>query len=457
MREEIPVQSQEIYSPPPAESSKRSFPWKFPVIYAVILLVFGAGFGAAYFIFGTKKPDIKPQTVNREPSRKTFPSKIAEEKQSLTIRYYDFVYLKDSNIYSYSMKDKKEVQLTSDAGEGVSYRMPKWVGGRNEISYIRCVTPIADGPVPTTCSIDVRNIETGSVKTVVSRTSQKNEKGFYNGGSIMLYGWDPKGEKLAYLSDSYTSSEYGSEDINLVNTKTNESSLLSTFKLGGGRGGGLDDDSDIAFSPDGSKFFLMNTGFYPGSLYVGNDDGTLMVYGVSSKGVLYKKNQTWSAFSHWVDNKYIIVRQQPYSKDFGGGTPIVAKIDTDSGQTEPIMTVGNNDVGFEPSGKEGMVFFTQNRPPLKGLTMKKLDLSTKNIDVIQENLYPFKALGEGKVLVRTMVACSDGENTETMCGMDVYNGFIQDKFGIWDGKNIEAVNIPGVKPFNIRDVDVRVE
>lgn len=458
-------QSQEIYTGPPSEppsqlqSLPKAFPLKYIVILLIVIFVFVSGFGAAYILFFPKTSEkSKSNITSRSPSVTVSSSNVAVNSVS-KLTSYDLVYLKGSNVYMYSTKDKKETQITNDGGGGVdaiSYRLPRWVGDTNNISYVRCLSSSSPENIPSSCTLILQDMATGAVQNLITVTQKKNEDGKYWGGFMGLYGWDPKGEKVVYLSDSPTPSEFGISDLSLYERKTGQSSLLSSYKMGGGRGGSLEDSSGIEFSPDGTKVFLLSTGFYPGTQYSGDDHGTLIVFDVFTKKLVYEKQKTWSTFASWENSSSILVRQNSYTSEAGGKTPALVRIDTVTGKETPIIAVSKNDYGFWPYGTNEVLFFTISSTPKKGITLNKLNLATKAITPIQDNLYVEKGLGS-YVLVRTMSTCGPQEaRLVYVCEIDMYNGYIFDQFGIWDGKNIEMLGIPGVEPYSIHEMDVKV-
>lgn len=438
--------------PTPTPPPPTGFP-KILLLVLLILFIFFLGATATYIYLSPKSNTTEKVTQVQEsiPTSSISPTIQPRGINNRTLGY-DSLYIRDSNIYWFDMEKSQEKQLTSDGGRLITYRQPLW-GGEDEFSFIRCQREGEDDLGKNSCQIIRKSLDSATSEVLVSVSSQPNNSGYQEGGYISLHRVNRAKNVLAYTSQIGTpdTDDFGLSELHILTLTDKNDITLSTFDAGGGRGGILDDDSSLYFSPDGGKILLIDTGLYPH--FMGKDRGTMFVYDVSSGKLLWEKAQTWSTFGRWLDSDTVIVKQIDSSTD-KPTIPIIVKINTANNTLEKIIDI-DRDYGFEPIDGKSVVYYTVKSSPETGITIKKIDITSKAVTVVRDNLLKVKVLPDGRMIVRTMKACSNESEAEYICGIDLFNGYTEDALAIFDGENIAELNLPIPKPYSIFNIDVR--
>lgn len=205
-------------------------------------------------------------------------------------------YVKDNSIWSINSDGTNKAQLLQSSPNKFLSQIV-WKNLKT-ISYISC---------DTSCRITNIGAETNSE---VPETENQ----------ILTLGWNHAGNQLAYiyrLPDGQMKMDFKTQGV--TNTVKNFASPV------GGRGGSLDDDVSIHFSPDNQHIIVTNT---LTQISV-NDKSTIWVFDTNGKEILNieSKDNSWPTQATWPNNT-IFYKQGPdlYQRDIF--TPESEKIGT---------------------------------------------------------------------------------------------------------------------------------
>lgn len=395
------------------------------ILLAVIVIgIVGTVVG---YSLGQKKKE-QPAKPSVAPSKQTPPESLVtqppkEEKKPPSS--HAAVYVKDSNIFLYSLNDKTETQITTDGSQLISYQRPLWLD-EETFAFSKCVRTSSDGKTPYTCGLYIQKVG-GTATELFKQTSQPNVNGYQTGAEISLFSFTHDQAKVAYWVTSYEKNkDFGQSQLKIFDIKSKNSEMVDSIDNHGGRGGGLDDSAALDFSPDDTHLLVVNTGLYP-MQDKANDHGTLMVYDVSSKKRVWEQAGSWTTFGHWLDNTTILAKQYPAAGH--GASQKLVKIDVGKNSADAVMEA-NGWYNLEPVGKDKAVFWKLNPKQGSGLLLYQIDLKTQETKELQSNVVNSKVLSDGTLLVRTLQPCS--QKGEDVCGMDVYNGYTEEGLGIVD-------------------------
>jgi hypothetical protein len=452
---ESPINSNPVTSQNTPQTDKNSGNnWKYFLIGALVsicLLVFG--FGGYYFgkMTSSKQSNLTTNNVNL-PTPINNPTIIKPtNKEENKTPVYQWIYIKDnSNIYSYSNITNKEEQLTNDASKLIFYRQPKIID-KNTYSFVRCVRQDEEGKKEYECALIKKTINNNE-EIIIKRKSTPNVNGYQLGAEINQYQWNNKNTAILYSVENFEKNpSFGILEFHYFNISNNLDNVFLSFKLGGGRGGSLNDDDLICFNLDDSKVVINDTGLYPSASQF-EDRGTLFVYDVNKKTIAYEKAKTQSSFGRWLDNNRFIVKQTENDNQTLNIVNLVTS------KTEEIFKMDEG-YSFEPLDQNIAVFYVINPQPKKGVILKSINLSTKVVTDVKTDWLPLKKLDENILAVKTMVPCDDSPDAtqEKMCGMNMFNNVIQDGFGIYNIANGDFIATPLKTSMtsSINDVDVK--
>jgi hypothetical protein len=389
--------------------------WVLSILFLAIVI---AGVGITYlYISGRKGNERAAVPSPRPPRASPIPSPLLEQNTA-----HEFLYMKGRNIFTYSQSQKREQQLTHDAGNVVTYSRPRWIDFNN-VSFIRCERAGGDSKKPFDCSIVRQNIDGSSNQKLVTLTSRPNKNGIQTDADIQIYNWNANRTKLAYITHepSSISPDFGEARIHSLDLTTNTDDVLLAIPLGGGRGGSLDDDTFIDYSPDDQKLLISYTAIYPNS-NLDTDNGTLFVFNLTSKSLVWSMNKTWTTFGRWLNSEQIIAKQQSASTTTGAPWNLV-KI-TLGGSRVDTLTLADNWFQFIPIGS-GIYFWTTTAGKDTGVQLEWYDIDSKTRSQIASQVLPIAAVTTQTIAVQRLVACgAEG------CGLDFYNGYAEDGIGL---------------------------
>lgn len=233
--------------------------------------------------------------------------------------------------------------------------------------------------------------------------------------------------------------------------------MLGTFSLSGGRGGSLDDEVRLEFSPDDTKLLFTNTGLYPGIQTA--DQGTMFVYNLATKTVIWQKSQAWTTFGRWLTPTTILAKQIPQGGLGQVSKGALVRIDLVQDTVETLIPDFTGSYHVEPLDETSAVFYTMQTPQQtkKGTLFERYNLQTKTRTTLREQLRSLSVIDADTVLVETLSPCyEDPARPEATCGMDMFNGVLP------DGISFYAVTSGTLTPLRtgseytyIWDIDVR--
>lgn len=430
-----------VGTPPSGEGGKPSVnkkPFIVGVGIAAMLVIFGLGFSIARLTNKPPVPDVVPSITPTQPSgnQPTVPVKASSVQHLL--------YIKDNNIFSLASDKKREQQLTTDGSTLIRYTQPQWIS-TNSISYTRCVHENEQDTRPYTCTLSTKTLG-GETKNIITLTAQKNYNGIYSGGTIQTYAWNPRFTQIAYLSnEAPTASEaqedpflHGKDVVRIRDVAQQSEQTLTEFKRFGGRGGSLDDDLSLHFSPDSKKLLFNYT------LIQETDKGTLFVYDIASQSVIWQQANRITTFGRWLDTDTFVAKQLPSDGTTTGGTLIRANISSHAIDT--IGFIGNAYAPYVLS-KDEIVFFSINPLVDEGIRIERFNLTTASKQLIKDNVLLKGVANSGTILVEQMEPCNPAGTGEGSCGIDIYNGYLPtNRLSLLDIASKEEIALPIVRP-----------
>ena len=370
-----------------------------------------------------------PETIIIHPAESSPSATLTPPTPKPVAKLSALLYVKDKNVFMYSLGDKMEKQLTQDGTDLIVYSQPKWAG-ENLVSFVRCNNN-SDPKVEYRCTLARQQINGGTPEELVSLTSKANANGFQVGGMILSYTWNSVKTTYAYIADIIDPSrpEPTEEKIRvmLVNLKGKSEVLLEELPPALGRGGTLDDSRALEFSLDGKKLLVNDTSVYP-LISGAADKGTLQVFNLDDSKSIWEQVTSWTAFAHWLDDTTIIAKQTNFTGKSVSPLPWnLVKIHLLQ-KTEAVEVLAEIPTwhGLELLGGEKVVFWSPADNTGKGIQLEELNLTSKAKSSLKDNLLPLTTLDEENILVGTMKTCAPN------CGMDVYNGVTQDGLGVYN-------------------------
>ncbi len=198
-----------------------------------------------------------------------------EAKKSL------IVYLKENNIWSVKSDGTSLKQLTRDGDSTTIRYQALTFKGAEDLSFARCQSP------DFVCEIVSKNLASGEEKVVYDPKE-----------NISAISWDEKGSILAYIGNSIE----GVPTLTSVTDGTPKKTVV--FEPGLGRGGGLDDEVSLTFSPDGKYLLVVNTVTQPN---LANNETTIWV--VNTQGeIVTSINKKFATDAIWDTSTTFIYR-----------------------------------------------------------------------------------------------------------------------------------------------------
>src|SRR4030042_1049970 len=230
--EEQPVSDQKTDSPQVIDVSlnkkpKRSKKWLW-ISLVVILILLLVGVGLWVWL---AKPFSKESKGTTSKSSATSSSKPETKKEKTKYAYTG----SDGNIWVLDVVTKGKIQVTSDGSQSHYYSVGEFIDS-DTFSYEICGD--------SSCEIWLVDLEQNQFEKSQLKKIPVNT----------FYEVDPNLNILIY-------SKYDSGEVTIVDLKSSGSDKKLTFDLGvvGGRGGSSRDCFKLEFSPESSKFFLINT------------------------------------------------------------------------------------------------------------------------------------------------------------------------------------------------------
>lgn len=342
-----PVEKQ--VNPPQYSPSKRPL---LLLLLAIIIILAGLLFyvspKAQVSTQLTTQPTVKPTLFISQP---VVSATLASQKQSLII------YLKESNIWSVTTDGTSLRQLTRDGDNNTVRYQALAFKGKDKIGFARCTG------VDIKCEIVSKNLTTGEEK--VEFNSQENV------ASIV---WDSKENQLSYIG----SNEEGVTALIIVNGEIPKKAIM--FESALGRGGGLDDEISLQYSPDDNYLIAVNTGTQPN---LANNETTIWI--VNKNGEIQSSvSKKMSTDAFWDSPTSIIYRNGDaiYRKTVTG-------TETQLGSVDGVDTLFSGD-------KKNIIFWSINDD---GTTLiKSFSLDSKTSTQLTSNIVFPKSADENLLI-----------------------------------------------------------
>lgn len=355
------------------------------LVISNIVLIAATGV-LAYLYFGKKDilPEENQQTEETQTTTTTTQTPATEES---------YIYYTDRyNIYKAGKSGENQTQLTEyTASEDVPLIEVELIND-NTIGFGKCNTVENDFG----CTIYQLDIQTKEVDTVYELD-----------GKYYLY-------NLTWLDqDKYTYAVSDDENILVIyfdGTKDNQ--LRSITLPSGGRGGFIEDDSQLKFSPEGDKLFFINTGARSGM------DFNVDIFDLEGELIDKIRDATMPA---WLDNDSIVYRQ--YSNDDAGYLYIR---DLNTKESEKIEK--SKIAAYNPKVNNDKIAFWE----ANGLgNTYVIDTAQNELTTISEDSAYILWLSEREVIFAKTRACTENE-CQSPESMEYFNQFVVDKYFIYD-------------------------
>lgn len=392
----------------------------------LILLAFVGG-GVGVYMY-TQKNVILPVPV-ASPLENTSPS------ARPIIKNYQFLYIRDGNVYVYDRGTMEEQQVTNDGTNYSNYRKPQWVDEKT-VAFVYCEN-YQDPATQYSCGIYTQTLDSAEKKELIKLTSKRNDYGTFLGADIYAFRFSTDGRKLAYLSYEYGSTSDSQEKdvkLKLLDITSNKTTLLDEYYPTAGRGGSLDDETSVYFSPSGNKLVATVTIVYPS---IKENQGTMFVYDTLNGSLIWFQAKTMSTFGRFLDENTLIAKQEVGGDFKTRGTAYFVTIDLSKNTDNPASTVkqvanAQGRYGIHLANNQEFAYFVIDETQGEGLKVARFSLTdSSETDIISQYL-PIARVGESHLLVVKLRPCQlAAGDAESECGMDIYNGYIPDsRFGL---------------------------
>lgn len=429
--------------PAPMPQPRQNKGTSFLITVLAIVLIFGSGFAAALYFNANLKPGLPSPSVSQvSPIPTLIPSPQLSPRELL--------YTKNTNVSLYQIRESKEIQLTSDGNKYFPNRQPQFVDDKT-YSYINCDKREEDFTLPYECAIIMRSIDGLETKRLVKMTSRANQNNFQV-GNIVRYAWDSTRTRIAYMLDVLQGEGEEAKSVvqvRLYTVPTKEDKLLKELTPTAGRGGTPDDESAIYFSPDVTKFLVTYTALHP-ILPGAPDMGTMLVFDINNQSLIWSQPGVVTTFGRWLTGDTIIAKQLSNETRTNNLIKINLKNGTDNTAVE-IIGEANGWYKFDLIGRSTFLYWTYAQASQSGVVLDQYDLGTKTTNKIKENVINLGISGNDLAVVMTLKPCGVDE-----CGMDFYQGYLDDKVGLLYLKSgtVTMFNI-SPSPYSMADFDVR--
>lgn len=217
-------------------------------------------------------------------------------------------YVKDKRLWVIDVNGENKKVITGGTGVYADEYIPDiaW-RNRNTVSFIDCFG---------VCKIFTNNLTDDQDRDEISLSET------IDGTTGLALAWNHAGDKLAYLY------RFPDGQMKLDMKTTGGTNTIKNFFAGPGRGGSLDDDVSINFSPDDKYILVTNT------LTVGNpqDKNTIWVLEVDSGKEIISipiSDLGWPTQAIWTDNEFFVYKQGP--------ALMSRSLDSDSSYEEAVL------------------------------------------------------------------------------------------------------------------------
>lgn len=401
------------------------------------LLILGVILAGGVYIWTLLMPTVRPTDRETSEIAPTPTPEIVTRSASTS-----WVYVKDGNVFLFSQAQGRQQPLTTDAVEPkIWYRHPKFVN-KDKVSYVKCQRIVGKGETekdPYTCTLTLHDLTTNQTTDVFSLSSVQNTANYAIGGYITAYDWKPTADEFVALADEAEPDGSNTKlKLHHYQVATKTDTILFEHPPTPGRGGSLDDQTAVRYSPDYSKVVLVATGMLPS--FTGKPS-TLMVFDTATpkeEPIWSSEPGKWATFGTWLTKDKLAAKT---GSSTGSGYSLVT-IDPAS----PSATVSNNDVddwyAITAIDSDKVVYYTERAKGQSGINLVFHNLTDDESSLLESNLFPVKYLGKNMLAVRTSRNCAS--DPDGGCGMDFYNGIQQSGFGVLnlETKYTETIPIP---------------
>lgn len=175
----------------------------------------------------------EPSAVSPTSSPTTSPSPSAEPGRARFVAYVD-----ERDLWLYDVGADRVTRLTDD-GDARVERAPEFMGETH-------VVFVTSSDEPGTSTISAIPLEGGTARDIVGEE-----------GTILDFDLSPDGATIAYLEVNFDTG--GVHTLKQVDAAGGDPSVLRTFGAPLGRGAGSDDETSVAWSPDGRSILVTDT------------------------------------------------------------------------------------------------------------------------------------------------------------------------------------------------------
>ncbi len=347
----------------------------------------------------------------------------------------NFYYKKEFNIFGASTVDLKEFPVTTDGSQVIEYFLPKSYA--DGLTYVKCVRENGQVDGPYRCALVLE--QNGEKRELASLQSKPNGSGYQLGG-YHVYAISADLKTLFYVQE-YTDSTVSDLRFYKTDLVTGASKLLQTLEPTPGRGGMLDEEGSLTFSPDEKKLVYTDTSMWP--FYGQYKKATIFVFDVASGELVWDAGAQLAFFGRWVDNNQLIY-QVTEMKDNGASNMYLVSFD--SSQPKPVesLYIKNtawNNVGLKGAGS---IFYNLDAEVQgAGQKLYRYDIGLSSSTLLRENLQLIKPWDEDRLLVFTMQSCAKDQDR---CGFDMFNGVFREQVALYNWQTGELT------PFAIADL-----
>lgn len=281
-------------------------PSKRPLVIISLLLFFLIiAVGIIITLLFTQNNEFKasstaPTPVITQPNEESTASSSSEISDEV---YSYIAYEKNNNIWLVRSDGTQMRQITRD-GDGNQIRYPSFqIFDPSIVVYTRCDTDAG------TCTVMKRDVSTSteselfSIPTLISKYQQS----------------DSTGQWYSYITQGLDGSS------KLIMGVDGEEKEIVQFAPGLGRGGSLDDQVSLEFSPNGDKLLVVNTSTQPN---LENNTTTLWI--IDKRGnIVDTVSDEFASNALWDDNNTIVYKNNSalvYKKTIGSSPVLVGEI-----------------------------------------------------------------------------------------------------------------------------------
>lgn len=440
-------QTPEQTQPQKDTSVSQSQLWTIVLVTATVAIFVAVGITLLIVNLNTKtqqasETQLSPaeETVQQQEETKTN-TKI---EQSATASDNRILYTKQaaqSDILSYNTRTQEVQTWVEHPGDQTQFRHPQFLDSQS-ISYIKCTYGVVEDQLEEDQFCGIYKKSLTAEREILKVLPNVTESGQVEERFITIFGWNSTNDTVAYVADGYDlESNKSQQSLFVYDTDTNKSRRLDTYNTSLGRGGGVEDEVRVTFSPDDTKILVTLTNLYPVA-QADDDQGTMFVYDTEKEERIWTEPNAWTTYGRWLNNNTFIASQRPSDST----NPQTSVIEVNPlTQTKTVLKEDVELHDIQVQNESTLIYWREDEREGNGIVMELMEKETQESTRLQEHAMPvsLSAQNTETLLYWTMSSCDSTANANEgmICGAALFNNDRPQLLQIYDIAQQEAVDL----------------